>query len=89
MLLLEDQIINEEGLIDEIEQKKKEGREKYRTNREGENRNPATNYIGLAIQRATHRTHRFIRWLRQQIYRQLPWRKSMYLLAKFWLIKKN
>ncbi len=89
MLLLEDQIINEEGLTDEIEQKKKEGREKYRANREGECRKPATNYIGLAIQRATHRTHRFIRWLRQQIYRQLPWRKSMHLLAKFWLINKT
>lgn len=88
-LQLEHQIITHEGITDEIEAKKKQGREKTRRNREGKPLKPAKNYINQAIQRATHRTHRFIRWLRQQLYTELPWRESINLLAQFWLMKKT
>lgn len=84
-LMLEHQILETENITDEIEAEKKKGREKHRANREGIPLKPATNYIGTSLERATHRTQRFIRWLRQQIYKQLPWRESINLLAKFWL----
>ena len=88
-LVLEHQIIEHVGITDEIETKKKQGREKTRTNREGKPLKRAKNYINQAIQRATHRTQRFIRWLRQQVYTQLPWRESIKHLTQFWLMKKT
>ncbi len=44
----------------------------------------ASNHINGAIVRATHRTQRFIRWLRNQVYKYLPWRESLDLLAICW-----
>lgn len=86
-VLLESTIIKQEGITDEVESCKKKGREPYRKNREGKLLKTAQNYIGTAIQRATHRTQRFIRWLRHQIYKKLPWRESIELLAQVWIRK--
>ena len=84
-LLIEDIIKQHEEIEDEVEKKKNKGRIKHRKNREGEVLKPSENYINQAIQRATHRTQRFIRWLRHQLYKQVLWGESIRLLRMFWL----
>jgi hypothetical protein len=84
-LLIEEIIKQHENLEDEIEIKKKEGRSKHLKNREGEPLTANKNYINQIIERASHRTQRFIRWLRHQLYRQVPWSESMRLLKISWL----
>jgi len=86
-LLIETKIIAEENLTDEVEEAKKKGREKYKTNRSGEVLKHSKSYINIAIQRASHRTHRFIRWLRKQLYKKLPWSDSIDLLRRYWCKK--
>ena len=66
-LLMEEEI-KRQGLVDEVEEKKKIGREKSRRNKEGDLMKKATHFIGTAITRASHRTVRFIRWLRAALY---------------------
>jgi len=86
LLLLEEQMINEEGLIDECERKKDLGRkrvgspERLRLKKEG-------NMINTAIVRATQRTQRFIRWVRTRIYMKVPWGDSVARLAAIWGMK--
>ena len=86
LLLLEDTLINEEGLIDECERKKDLGRnragspERLRLKKEG-------NMVNTAITRATQRTQRFIRWVRTRIYMKAPWADSVAILAAIWGMK--
>ncbi len=86
LLLLEEQMINEEGLIDQCERKKDLGRkrvgspEKLRLKKEG-------NMINTAIIRSTQRTQRFIRWVRTRIYMDAPWDDSVARLAVIWGMK--
>lgn len=86
LLLLEDTLINEEGLIDECERKKDLGRnragspERLRLKKEG-------NMVNTAITRATQRTQRFIRWVRTRIYMKAPWADSVARLAAIWGMK--
>ena len=83
LLLLEEKIISEEGLVDECERKKDLGRkregspEQLRLKNEG-------NMVNTAIRRATHRTQRFIRWVRNRIYLTRSWRQSLTRLAVIW-----
>ena len=84
-LLLEHQIRQTEDIEDEIEIAKQKGRERTRKNREGVTKIPVKNHINTAIQRATHRTQRFIRWLRTQLYSKALWNESITLLRIFWL----
>ena len=80
LLLLEQRIVAEEGLVDEYERKKDLGRkregspEQLRLKNEG-------NMVNTAIQRATHRTQRFIRWVRNRIYLTSSWGRSVARLA--------
>jgi hypothetical protein len=72
------------GLIDEVEKKKQKQRAKTRKNREGVVMKMASNFIGKAIERASQRTHRFIRWLRSQIYFKAPLSEAIARLAAIW-----
>src|SRR5690606_13435634 len=73
-LLFEGYIKENEGLHDELEEQRAKGRDSHRKNREGTvMNNGAADFIQKAIQRATQRTVRFIRWLRSFLYRQVPW----------------
>ena len=80
LLLFEKHIGHSEGLHDETESEKQEGRTK----------GPAGiiralgNFINTAVQRATQRTQRFIRWVRVWIYRQTPWGDSTARLRQVW-----
>jgi L,D-peptidoglycan transpeptidase YkuD (ErfK/YbiS/YcfS/YnhG family) len=80
LLLFEKHIGRSEGLCDEEESEKEEGRTKgpvgiIRT---------LGNFINTAVQRATQRTQRFIRWVRVWIYRQAPWSDSIDRLRQVW-----
>jgi hypothetical protein len=83
LLLLEEKIVREEGLVDECERKKDLGRKRegspecLRLKNEG-------NMVNTAIRRATHRTQRFIRWVRNRIYLTFSWRQSLARLAVIW-----
>ena len=80
LLLFEKHIGQSEGLQDETESGKQEGRTK----------GPAGiiralgNFINTAGQRATQRTQRFSRWVRVWIYRQTPWGDSIARLRQVW-----
>ena len=50
----------------------------------GEDRTDSRNFINTAVQRAIQRTQRFIRWVRDWIYRETPWRASIALLREVW-----
>ena len=84
LCLLLEQVIQEVGMVDKVEFKKSKGRAKSRKNRADETLKNAKNYINTALPRATHRTQRFIRWLRSQVYKQVAWEESMGLLAIVW-----
>ncbi len=84
LLLLETHLRKSEGLTDEVEKGKKIIRRKSRINRAGELLGPDSNFINQAVQRATQRTVRFIRWLRSWIYRELPWAEARARLARIW-----
>jgi hypothetical protein len=83
LLLLEEQMIQEEGLVDECERTKDLGRkregspERLRLEKVG-------NMVNTAIVRATQRTQRFIRWVRTRIYMNVPWSASVARLAVIW-----
>lgn len=44
----------------------------------------AGNFINTALQRATQRTQRFIRWVRVWIYKQALWNDSITRLKEVW-----
>lgn len=84
LLLFETHLKVNEGLTDEVEKKREITRRETRTNRAGEALGPDGNFINRAVQRATQRTARFIRWLRNWIYRELPWAAARARLAIIW-----
>jgi len=59
-------------------------RKPHLKNREGETMKSGENFINQAVKRATQRTHRFIRWLRVALYREVPWREAVARLAVIW-----
>jgi len=86
LLLFEALIGQSEGLRDELEEKKQQGRAKVTgiaAVAAGIIR-AAGNFINTAILRATQRTQRFIRWVRVWIYKQAPWRDSLVRLREVW-----
>ena len=73
-------------LRDELEEKKQQGRIKssgLEFIAAGIIR-AAGNFINTALQRATQRTQRFIRWVRVWIYKQAPWGDSIHRLKEVW-----
>ena len=86
LLLFEEQVRRTEGLQDELEVRKQQGRTKTAKYTPGSARvvKDARNFINTAVQRATQRTQRFICWVRAWIYREAPWRASIARLREVW-----
>ena len=70
-LLIEEKVEREEDLTDEVAQALQKGRK----------RKPAKGFINKIVQRATHRTLRFIRWLRNSLRSQRSYSQSIARLA--------
>ena len=87
MLLMEWKIRNNHGIEDQQEQRKSQGRQKTKVNRGGYLMKQISNHINQAIQRASQRTLKFIRWLRNHIYQPLDWSHLIARLTQMWMIK--
>jgi len=86
LLLFEQHLRESEGLRDELEEKKQQGRSRTASvaaKLAGITRSVG-NFINTALTRATQRTQRFIRWVRVWIYKQAPWRDSIARLREVW-----
>jgi IS4 transposase len=84
LLLLEKHVEKTEGIRDEVEEEKQVGRIK------GTPRvilKVARNFINSALNRATHRTQRFIRWVRVRLYLDVPWSESVARLREIWTLR--
>jgi hypothetical protein len=86
LLLFEQYLGHSEGLRDELEERKQQGRTKAATaaSRVVGIVRTAENFINTALTRATQRTQRFIRWVRAWIYKDAPWRDSIARLREIW-----
>ncbi len=87
LLLLFEQFLREsKGLRDQLEERKQHGRSRaVRIASKAAGLIPTTaNFINTALQRATQRTQRFIRWARVWIYQQAPWGDSIARLKEVW-----
>jgi hypothetical protein len=86
LLLFEQYITGNEGLRDEVEEKKQQDRAKVAvvTSTPTGTIRSAGNFINTALHRATQRTQRFIRWVRVWIYKEAPWRESNARLRVVW-----
>lgn len=80
LLLFEKYIQRSEGLRDDAEVEKNQAR----TKKPAGIIRAVGNFINTAVNRATQRTQRFIRWVRVWIYRQAPWRDSIARLRDVW-----
>ena len=85
MLLCENQA-SEEGLSDLIESKKAEIRERTRPIPEGQGwrRKHVSSFINKFFKRASQRTCRFIRWLREALDKRSPYLLAMDDLRRVW-----
>lgn len=87
LLIFERHMIVEEGLQDKAEVKKQKGRGRppveTQSDDEGGTRS-IRSFINSAVQRATQRTQRFIRWVRGRIYLHVPWGDSLARLRVIW-----
>lgn len=82
-------MIREEGIRDEIEDKKQIGRIRPTRPQPGKPQimrvvGIVRNFINSAVTRATQRTQRFIRWVRVRIYQRVPWSESVARLRELW-----
>ncbi len=86
LLLFEEYLTRTEGLRDELEEKKQQGRIKVVASRSLDNViiQVTRNFINTALQRATQRTQRFIRWVRVWIYKKASWGDSINRLREVW-----
>lgn len=86
LLMFEQYLSHSEGLRDELEEKKQRGRSKSAGFAAAGliHIRAVGNFINTALQRATQRTQRFIRWVRVWIYKQAPWRDSIARLRQVW-----
>ncbi len=84
LTLLAEEEMKAMGLKDQIEMKKSLARAKSRYNRSGLIIIAGENLINQAIQRATQRTARFIRWLRSHLYQQAPLSQAITRLRQVW-----
>lgn len=88
LLLFEERVVREEGIRDEVEEKKQIGRTRPKAEGAGVMKvvGIVQNFINSAVIRATQRTQRFIRWVRVRIYQRVPWSESMARLRELWLL---
>lgn len=91
LLLLEERLIREEGIRDEVEEKKQIGRTCPTRPKPGKPKimkvvEIVRNFINSAVTRATQRTQRFVRWVRVRIYHRVLWRESVARLRELWTL---
>ena len=82
MLIQEEHFRHNEGLSDKIEEKKKQIREKTRVT--GSAKKYKDNFINTFFQRASQRTFRYVRWLRNSLRFQVSYEESLIDLAYVW-----
>lgn len=85
LLLFEEELNQDEGLYDEVEEQKQTGRGRPTTTVTGVMK-IVRNFINSAMTRATQRSQRFIRWVRVRLYQQAPWSDSLARLRELWLL---
>ena len=85
-LLLEDDIKKSEGIHDEVEVEKSVARLK---SKESKKNKKQSSYINTIVLRCSHRTMRFIRWLRNKIYRSTPLSQSLARLRELWTTNRS
>jgi hypothetical protein len=66
MVLLEEDLLTGEGIDNDKERARKEKRKTEALER-------GANYVATLLQRFTVRSLKYIRWLRNFIYREVPW----------------
>jgi len=82
LLLLEERLHQEEGIRDEVEAQKHQGRTRPTRQKAGAPQilkfvKIVRNFINAVVTRATQRTQRFIRCMRVPIYQQVPRSESL------------
>ncbi len=77
LILLERKLEKEEAVENSGERKRREGRKAEAI------KNGAT-YVGVAVQRFTVRSVKFIRWLRNLVYREVPWNDAVARLREIY-----
>ena len=82
MLMLEGALRAQEGMRDTVEPKKEKTRAK--TKIKGWRKKLPPSFINSFFRRATQRTVRFIRWLRDSLYKRLSYKESLAELAHVW-----
>jgi len=82
MLILEAHLQKNESMQDQIEPAKREIRQK--TTRKGWRKKLKPSYLNTFFKRATQRTVRFIRWLREALFKSLTYNESLTELAHIW-----
>jgi DDE family transposase len=83
-LLFEKRVSLDENLSDEVEEKRKLGRKPTKA---GDTPvETLRNFINSAINRATQRSQRLIRWIRARLYMRAPWSESLDRLREIWLL---
>jgi len=75
MMMLENVIEEQEGIVNEKEKKRRNDR--MNKVEELAEINGGASFVSIAIQRFTQRTWKFIRWLRNHIYRNVPWKQAV------------
>lgn len=79
MILMEERLRLEEGVDNKTERKRKKNRKKHSEEKGG-------NFIALAIQRFTVRSVKFIRWLRNFVYREASWERALGRLRQIYAV---
>lgn len=79
MVLLENQILREEGVENTCERERKDQRKK-------EAEKGGANFISTALQRFTVRSLKFIRWLRNFLYREARWVDALARLRQIYAL---
>jgi len=77
MVLLEDEIEKDDAISNEPERKRKSKREKKA-------KESGASYVALLLQRFTVRSVKFVRWLRNFIYRETCWGQALARLTKIY-----
>lgn len=84
MLLLEEHLRTKESMVDTVEAKKKLIRERTRQRSCKMRKKFTPSFINNFFERATQKTFRFIRWLRDNLHKQSSYKESLQDLAHVW-----
>ena len=84
ILLLENHLCGEEQMSDEVEKRKEQTCKKSRAQSTGFRKRLPTSYIKGFFKRASQRTFRFIRWLRDELKMRRSYGEALRELADVW-----